>query len=213
MQRQHRAHINPRRRHQRLAKRQFRRVRGRRGPQQAARRDDPAHQRERVGMHAGTGQAEDRIARLDVARQQRAALRRAHREAGQVVVAAAIHARHFRRFAADQRAARLAAALGDAADDRRRLRYVQPAGGEIVQEEQRLGALHDQVVDAHRHQVDADGGVQAGLDRDAQFGADAVRAGNQDRVVKSRRLRVEQRAEPAEAAQSRRLGAWHGRAA
>ena len=44
MQRQHRLHINPRRRHQRCAKRQFRRIRGRRGPQQPARRDDPAHQ-------------------------------------------------------------------------------------------------------------------------------------------------------------------------
>ena len=34
--------------------------------------------------------------------------------------------------------------------------HVQPAAGEIVQEEQRFRALHQDVVDAHCHQVDAD---------------------------------------------------------
>jgi hypothetical protein len=33
---------------------------------------------------------------------------------------------------------------------------VELAGGEIVEEEQRLGALHDQIVDAHRDQIDPD---------------------------------------------------------
>ena len=33
---------------------------------------------------------------------------------------------------------------------------VELAGGEVVEEEQRLGALHHQVVDAHGDQVDAD---------------------------------------------------------
>ena len=33
---------------------------------------------------------------------------------------------------------------------------VKLAGGEVVEEEQRLGALHDEVVDAHGDQVDAD---------------------------------------------------------
>ena len=40
------------------------------------------------------------------------------------------------------------------------------AAGIVVQEEERLGALHHQVVHAHRHQVDADGVVAAGIDRD-----------------------------------------------
>jgi hypothetical protein len=78
-------------------------------------------------------------------------------EAGEVIVASAVHARHLGGLAADQRAAGDAAALGDARRRRptRRL-ALQLAGREIVEEEQRLGALHDEVVDAHRDQIDAD---------------------------------------------------------
>ena len=34
---------------------------------------------------------------------------------------------------------------------------IELAGGEVVEEEQRLGALDDDVVDAHGDEVDADG--------------------------------------------------------
>ena len=84
-------------------------------------------------------------------------------EAGEVVVAVAVHARHLRRLAADQRAAGQPAALGDAGDDRRALVGIELAGREIVEEEQRLGALHDDVVDAHGDEVDADRVVPARL--------------------------------------------------
>ena len=53
------------------------------------------------------------------------------------------------------------AALGDAGDDRSRDAGVELAGREIVEEEQRLGALDDEVVDAHRDEVDADAVVPA----------------------------------------------------
>ena len=62
---------------------------------------------------------------------------------------------------------------------------VELAGGEIVEEEQRLGALHDEVVDAHRDEVDADRVVDAGLDGDLELGADAVVGRDQDRVAES----------------------------
>jgi hypothetical protein len=39
---------------------------------------------------------------------------------------------------------------------------VEAAGGEVVEEEQRLGALADEVVDAHRHEVDAEAVEAAG---------------------------------------------------
>ena len=107
---------------------------------------------------------------------------------------------HLRGLAADQGAAGLVAARGDAGDHLPRLAWVELAGSEIIQEEQRLGALHHDVVDAHRHQIDADRVVDAGLDRDLQLGADAVGAGDQDRIGEPRRLQVEQRAEAAEAA-------------
>ena len=75
---------------------------------------------------------------------------------------------------------------------------VELAGGEIVEEEQRLGALREQVVDAHGDEVDADGVVPAGLDGDLELGADAVGGGDEDRVREAGRLEIEQRAEAAE---------------
>ena len=111
-----------------------------------------------------------------------------------------IHAGHFGGLAADQRAAGLPAALGDAADDRRALVGVELAGGEIVEEEQRLGALHDEVVDAHGDEVDADRVVLAGLDGDLQLGADAVIGGDQHRIGEAGGLEVEQAAEAADLA-------------
>ena len=151
-------------------------------------------------MHAGARQPEHGVARRHPARQQGAALGRTHREAGQVVVAGGIHAGHLGRLAADQRAAGEPAALGDAADHGRRLLHLQPAGGEIIEEEQRLGALHHQIVDAHGDQVDADGVVLPGLDRDPQLGADAVRGRHQHRVGEAGGLEVEQGAEAAQPA-------------
>lgn len=59
----------------------------------------------------------------------------------EVVVAVGVHARHLRRLATDERAARLPAALRDAADDVRRLRHVELASGVVVQEDERLSAL------------------------------------------------------------------------
>ena len=133
-----------------------------------------------------------------VGRQQLAALGRADREAREVVVVAVIHAGHFRGLAADQRATCLAAAFGDAADDRRALVRIELAGREIVEEEQRLGALHDDVVDAHGDEIDADRVVLAGLDGDLELGADAVIGGDQHRIGEARSLEVEQSAEPAD---------------
>ena len=75
---------------------------------------------------------------------------------------------------------------------------VERAGGEIVEEEQRLGALHDEVVDAHGDQVDADRVEDAGLDGDLQLGADAVGGGDQHRIAVAGRLEVEQAAEAAD---------------
>ena len=119
--------------------------------------------------------------------QQVVALGGADGEAGQIVVAVGIHAGHFRRLAADQRAAGAPAALGDAGDDAPPGVDVELAAGVVVEEEQRLGALDHDVVDAHRHQVDADRVGNAGLDRDLELGADAVGARHQDRIAGSPR--------------------------
>jgi hypothetical protein len=53
------------------------------------------------------------------------------------------------------------------------------ARGEIVEEEQRLGALDDEIVHAHGHEVDADRVMPARLGRDPDLGADPIVRGHQ----------------------------------
>jgi len=65
--------------------------------------------------------------------------------------------------------------LGDA--------HLQLAGGEIVEEHQRFGAAHHEVVDAHRDEIDADRVVLVGHEGQLQLGADAVGAGHQHRLL------------------------------
>ena len=79
-----------------------------------------------------------------------------------------------------QRAAGLAAALVDAGHHRRDLVGVDLAGGDVVEQEQRLGPHADQVVDAHGDQVDADGVVATGGAGHDQLGAHPVGRGHQD---------------------------------
>ena len=86
------------------------------------------------------------------------------------------------------------------ATTRRPVVDVEPAAGIVVEEEQWLGALHHDVVDAHRHQVDADRVGHARLDRDLELGADAVGARDEDRILEARRLEVEQSTEAAQPA-------------
>ena len=74
----------------------------------------------------------------------------------------------------------------------------QPPGGEVVEKEQRLGALDDQIVDAHGDQVDADRMMGAGLGRKQHLGADAVGGGDQHRIAEAAGGEVEQAAEAAE---------------
>src|SRR5258708_5336777 len=85
---------------------------------------------------------------------------------------------------ADERAARELAAPGDALDDFGGDRDVELAAGEIVEKEERFRALREDVVDAHRHEVDADRVVHPELERELQLGSDAVGARHQHRFAK-----------------------------
>ena len=150
-------------------------------------------------MKTRRGEPEHRVASGNVGpRQQRAALGRSDRETAKVVIAVLVEAGHFRGLAANERTARLPAALGDPCDDSGGRVRIELAAGEVVQEEQRLGALHHQIVDRHRHEVDADAVMDAGLDRDLDLGADAVGRRHQNRVGKAGGLEVEQPAETAD---------------
>ncbi|MHC2800765.1 hypothetical protein ACVMII_000511 [Bradyrhizobium diazoefficiens] len=135
---------------------------------------------------------------MSFARQQRTALGGADGKAAEVIVAVLVEAWHLGGLAADQGTAGFPAAIGDAGDDRGGRLRIELAAGEIVEEEQRLGALHHEVVDAHGDQIDADAAMQAGFDRDLDLGSDAVGGGDQDGIPKTGRLEVEQAAEAAD---------------
>src|SRR5207253_629495 len=104
-------------------------------------------------------------------------------ESGEIVFAGAVKTRQLRRLAADQRATGLHATLGDAFDDLLCLRRAQPAGGKIIKKNQWFRAADDDVVDAHRDQVDPDRVVLSGEERELELGPHAVGAHDQHRLV------------------------------
>ncbi len=146
--------------------------------------DDLAHEAEAVGVHAARRDADQHVARGDLrAVDELLLLDDAHREAGDVVLAVGVHARHLGRLAAHERAARLTAALGDARDDRLDLPGFVVSHGHVVEELQRLGALRQHVVDAHGHGVDADRVVLVHLERQLELRAHAVGAAHEHRFL------------------------------
>jgi hypothetical protein len=90
--------------------------------------------------------------------------------------------------------------MGDALDDGRGRVDVELAAGEVVEEEQRLGALHEDVVHAHRDQILADGVVFVQMKCELQLGAHAVGARHEHGLPVLLR-HFEQRAEAADAAE------------
>src|SRR3990170_4869804 len=196
---QTRSHIEPRRRQQRAAQRHDRRKRRRRFESEPGHFDNLADQGKPVGVNPRRGEADHRVTGGDVGpRQQRAAFGGADRKSGEIIIAVLVEAGHLRGFATDQRATGFPATLGNARDDAGRGFGIELAAGEIIQKEQRLRTLDHEVVDRHRHQIDADAAVQAGLDGDLDLGANAVGRGDQNRVLEPGRLEVEQTAESAD---------------
>ena len=131
---------------------------------------------------------------------QLVALDHADGEADQVELAGLHGARVLGHLAADQRAAGLAAALGHALDELLDVVGVEPADGDVVEEEERLGALADEVVDAHGHEVDADGVEATGGLGHQRLGADTVGRRHEHRLAVAGGVEAEQAAEPADVA-------------
>ena len=116
-----------------------------------------------VGVETGGGQANEAIPCFDLRSVEHLALLHcSNDEAGQIVFAIGVQARHLSGFAADEGTAIGAAAAGDTADDGTGDIGIELADGKVVEEEERLGALHHNVVDAVVDQVFADGIVAAG---------------------------------------------------
>ena len=77
----------------------------------------------------------------------------------------------------------------------------QAAGGQVVEEEQRLGALHEDVVDAVIDEIGADRVMTPGHERDLQLRADAVGARHQHRITIAIGVQPEKAAERADVRQ------------
>ena len=102
---------------------------------------------------------------------------------------------------AQQRAAGLTARRSYPLHDCRNAFGIDLAAGDVVGHEQRFGSTHDQVVDHHADQVEADGVVSVERLGDGDLRADAVSRCGQDRMVALRECAgVEQSSEAADAA-------------
>ncbi len=160
--------------------------------------EDLAHKRKAVRMQAARGKAQHNVAGHDgLAGDDAVLFDHAHAEAREVVLAFGVHSGHLRGLAADERAAGRLAAQRDALDHVRRHRLVELAAGEIVEEEERLRALDEHVVDAHRDEIDADRVVPVQRECELELGAHAVGARYEHRMAVLLRD-LHERAEPAD---------------
>ena len=109
-------------------------------------------------MNTARRNADQDIARLQFfARNQVLSVAGADREAREVIFVLGHESRVLRGLTADQRAARLNAALRDTGDNRRNLLRNILAAGNVVEEKERLAARAGDIVHAHRDTVNADG--------------------------------------------------------
>ena len=157
----------------------------------------PARQRVAVAAKTRTRETDDAVAGTHGRGQQTRALHHAYREADEVELARLHDVGVLRHLTAEQRAPRGATPMGDTGDD-----LVDDLGHElahrdVVEEEQRLRALHRDVVDRHRDQVDADRVEPAGGARHLRLGAHTVGGRHEERLA---HLRPVEREEPPEAA-------------
>ena len=112
--------------------------------------------------------------------EQAIALDHAHREADEVELTRFHGTGVLCHLAADERAAGFAAPLCHTLDELLDVVGVELAHRDVVEEEQRFGALAHDVVDAHGDQVDADGVEAASGLSDERLGPHAIGGGHEN---------------------------------
>lgn len=133
-----------------------------------------ADQRVPIGMQTRRAHRDDDVAGFDpVGTQHIVRLDDADAGGRDIVVIGLDQARMFCGLAAKQRTAGTHAPIGDTGDDRAESLRHDPTDGDVIQQEQRLGAANHQVIDHHRHQVQAHRVVLIHRLSDREFGADA----------------------------------------
>mmetsp|Transcript_56464 Transcript_56464/g.148476 ORF Transcript_56464/g.148476 Transcript_56464/m.148476 type:complete len:649 (+) Transcript_56464:377-2323(+) len=146
---------------------------------------DGPDQGEAVAVEAGRRQGHEDVARLHLAhlRQPLRLLHRADREAHEVAAAGREDPGKLGDACVKELAPRLDAAIGHALDELHRLVRVELLDGQVLVEEERVGALRGELVHAERHEVDAGGVVVVHEGRDLELGAQRARGADQRRVL------------------------------
>jgi hypothetical protein len=163
--------------------------------------DDAADQRKAIGVRTAGREPEQHVALGDPRSVDgQRFFHDTYREPCEIVLAGDEGVGVLRGLAADQRAARELASGGDALDDLGGNRDVESLADVVIEKEQGFRTLDQDVVDAHRDEVDADGVVPVQRERQFQLGADPVRARNQHGFPITPR-QLDQRAESADAGQ------------
>ena len=135
------------------------------------------------GVEAVGGTTEEIIAFANgVASDHAGATDDAGEEAGEFVIGVAVEPGSFGGFATEEGAAVGFAGVDETVDDLLDDVRVDEAGSEVIEEEERCGALDGYVVDAVIDEVGADAGVEAELDGELEFAANAVGRGDEDGV-------------------------------
>ena len=157
---------------------------------------DPPRQRIAVGVKARRRKADEDVAIADgPSVHEPIPGHCANNETRDVVLPVGIEAWHLRGFPAKKRAAVRPARGREPLDHLDGDVRIEPAGGEVVQEEKGLRSLNEDVVHAVIDEVDPDRGVYAGHERDAQLRPDAIGAGNENHIAQ---VGTAQREQPAE---------------
>ena len=161
--------------------------------------EDSPRERIPVGVKSGRGQADQHVARHDrTPVDQLRFLNNADDEAGDVVLAVGVEARHLGRLSADERAPILPARARDAGDNLFRDNRRQPPGGEVIEKEERLCALDEDVVHAVVDEIGPDGVVASRHEGHLQFRSDAIDARDEHRILIPIAVETEQAAERAD---------------
>ena len=104
-------------------------------------------------------------------------------EARHVELVGAHQARMLGGLAADERAAGQLATGSHAADELGHVHRIDPADGQVVEEQERPRTVADDVVGAHRDEVPTDGLEPAHGGGDGRLGTDAVGRADEDRLA------------------------------
>ena len=168
-----------------------------------------AGERVAVRPQTGRGETDQHVVALDVLTgDEPISLDHTHREADEIELPRVHRAGVLGHLAADERAPGLPAPEGHPFDELLDVVGIELPHRDVVEEEQRFGALTDDVVHAHRDQVHADRVEATGGLGDEGLGADPVGAADQHGVGVAVLGEREQPAEPADVADD--LGAEGG---